>query len=252
MPGDPKRSRFVAERFLENAVLVNDVRGVQGYTGYYKGARVSVMASGMGMPSMGIYSYELFNFYGVENIIRIGSAGSVNPALKLGDVVLGKTAYTLSTYGKIVGFDGCATLGVYGGHTDENPFMKSGCGKSVHEKTTGFSENYAVAASPKLLQSAVEISKTLDKHIFSGILFSSDVFYDGNILMPLYEKLNVDAVEMEAAALYINAALSGKNALAVCTVSDSIITGESSDAATRQYAFTDMMEIALNIAALND
>ncbi|MDR3216273.1 MAG: purine-nucleoside phosphorylase [Clostridiaceae bacterium] len=213
MPGDPLRSRFVAEHFLENAVLVNDVRGVQGYTGTYKGKRISVMASGMGMPSMGIYSYELFNFYGTENIIRIGSAGAVNPTFKIGDVVIGKCAYTMSTYGSIAG-----------------------------------SSEDCTSASPKLLKAAANAVKTLGKYAVVGNIFSTDVFYDDGTLMPLYKKLGIDAVEMEAAALYINAALAGKHALAVCTVSDSLVTGESSSAMVRQFAFLDMMELALEIA----
>ncbi len=217
MPGDPLRAKYIAEHYLENAQLVNNVRGVQGYTGEYKGKRVSVMASGMGMPSIGIYSYELYNYYGVENIIRVGSAGAMSDKLKLRDIVAGMSAYTTSNYGYQFGFDG--TL--------------------------------APCCSYELLTKAVEAGKRLGQPIVPGPVFSSDCFYEqggyetaaGKLM-----KLGVLCVEMEAYALYLNAAAAGKNALALLTISDSIVTGEALPAEDRQNTFTKMMEIALEIA----
>lgn len=214
MPGDPLRARFIAENFLENPVLVNDVRGVQGYTGDYQGKRVSVMASGMGMPSIGIYSYELFNFYGVEAIIRIGSAGAMSAKLKLRDIVAGMSAYTNSGFGRQFGFDG----------------------------------NLAPCCDYGLLQSAVEAGRALGQELVVGPIYSSDIFYDESGASAKLQKLGVLAVEMEAAALYLNAARAGKKALCLCTISDSIVTGEALDAENRQKTFTRMMEIALAIA----
>ena len=215
MPGDPLRAKFVAENFLENAVLFNNVRGIQGYTGTYKGKRVSVMASGMGMPSIGIYSYELFSFFGVENIIRIGSAGSMQENVKVRDIVLGMTACTNSSYAEQYRLGG----------------------------------TFAPAADFTLLRRSVEIAeeKALNYHV--GALFSSDVFYndDPNVTAG-WQKMGILAVEMEAAALYMNAARLGKRALAICTISDSLVTGEALDSAARQTSFTDMMEIALETA----
>ena len=215
MPGDPLRAKFVAENFLENARLVNNVRGIQGYTGTYKGKPVSVMASGMGMPSIGIYSYELFNFFGVENIIRIGSAGGLAESIQLRDVIIGMGACTNSSYQEQYGLGG----------------------------------NFAPIASYELLEKAVEEAKKIGVRYQVGYLLSSDVFYNAN---PNFNdgwyKMGVLGVEMEAAALYMNAAAAGKRALAICTVSDHIIRGEALDADARQNTFTDMMEIALNVA----
>ena len=215
MPGDPLRAKFVAENFLENARLVNNVRGIQGYTGTYKGKPVSVMASGMGMPSIGIYSYELFNFFGVENIIRIGSAGGLAENIQLRDVIIGMGACTNSSYQEQYGLGG----------------------------------NFAPIASYELLEKAVEEAKKIGVRYQVGNLLSSDVFYNANPNFndPWY-KMGVLGVEMEAAALYMNAAAAGKRALAICTVSDHIIRGEALDADARQNTFTDMMEIALNVA----
>ena len=215
MPGDPLRSKFVAETFLENPVLINNVRGIQGYTGTYKGVPVSVMASGMGMPSIGIYSYELFNFFGVENIIRIGSAGGLADDVQLRDIIIGMGACTNSAY--------------------QNQYNLNG--------------NYAPIASYELLSRAVEEAKELDVRYKVGNLLSSDVFYhaDPEFNQGWY-KMGVLGVEMEAAALYMNAAASGKRALAICTVSDHIMRGEALDADARQTTFTDMMTIALNVA----
>ena len=218
MPGDPLRAKFIAETFLENAELVNNVRGIHGYTGTYKGVRVSVMASGMGQPSMGIYSYELYHFYGVENIIRIGSAGAISPKLKLRDVVFAQGACTDGNFAHQYGLPG----------------------------------TFAPIADFKLLETAVAVSRELGAEPVVGNLISSDVFYNaaGNTLD--WGKMGVLAVEMEAAALYCNAAEAGKRALAICTISDSIVTGEALGAEDRQNTFTQMMEIALNVAVRMD
>ena len=213
MPGDPLRSKFIAETYLENPVLVNNTRGVQGYTGTYRGKRVSVMASGMGMPSIGIYSYELFNFYGVENIILVGTAGGIGDNVHVRDVVMGMSAYTNSNFGRQF-FDG----------------------------------NVAPCCSFKLLDAAVSAARAMGIEPNVGALYSSDVFYDEAGGAGKLKKLGVLAVEMEAAALYLNAARAGKNALAICTISDHIFTGEALPAEARQTSFTQMMEIALAIA----
>ena len=214
MPGDPLRSRFIAENFLENPVLVNNVRGIQGYTGSYKGKRVSVMASGMGMPSMAIYSYELFHFYQVDNIIRVGTAGVVDPNLKVRDVVIGMGACTNSAY--------------------QNQFDLPG--------------TFAPICSYELLKKAVEAAEKLGIEPKVGNLYSSDAFYDDGASLVKWQKMGVLATEMEAAALYMNAARAGKNALAICTISDNPFTGEATTAEERQLTFTAMMEIALEIA----
>ena len=216
MPGDPLRAKFIAERYLQDAVLVNNVRGVQGYTGTYKDKKVSVMASGMGMPSIGIYSYELFNSYGVENIIRIGSAGALTDRLHLRDVVAGMSVYTDSNYGAQFGYRG--TL--------------------------------APSCSYALLGAAVKAAEAMGQPIVPGPICSSDVFYSQGDYSPtpILQQLGVLCVEMEAYALYLNAAAAGKNALALLTISDSLVTGESLPAEDRQNTFTRMMEIALEIA----
>lgn len=221
MPGDPLRSRLIAESFLSDARLVNDVRGVQGYTGLYKGQKISVMASGMGMPSMGIYSYELFNFFGVENIIRVGSAGSYRADVKLRDIVLGQAACTDSNYVKQFGLPG-----------DFSPIADFG-----------------------LLTKAVSKAESLGLTYHVGNILSSDRFYGDSEGLPdwkqpvsLWSKMGVLAVEMETAALYMNAARAGKRALCICTVSDSLITGEATSAEERQNSFTDMIRLALETA----
>ena len=214
MPGDPLRAKFVAETFLENAVLVNNVRGVQGYTGNYHGKRVSVMASGMGMPSIGIYSYELFNFFGVENIIRIGSAGAISPALKLRDIVIGMSASYNSIYADQFGLPG----------------------------------TYAPTASYSLLKKATDAADALGIPVTVGNILSNDLFYDDAQSTLAWQKMGVLAVEMESAALYMNAARAGKNALCICTVSDSLVTHEECSAEERQSTFTQMMRLALEIA----
>ena len=215
MPGDPKRAKFIAETFLEDAVLVNDVRGIQGYTGYYKGKRVSVMASGMGMPSIGIYSYELFNFYGVENIIRVGSAGALHKDLHIRDIVLGQAACTNSNYVSQYELPG----------------------------------NYAPIASYKLLRKAADTAEKMGLKYMVGNILSSDTFYDDSMGTMKWAKMGVLAVEMESAALYMNAARAGKNALCICTISDSIVNDEpETTAEERQTSFTAMMELALEVA----
>lgn len=214
MPGDPLRAKFIAETFLTDAKLINNVRGVQGYTGTYKGKRVSVMASGMGMPSIGIYSYELFNFYDVENIIRVGTAGVIRPDLKVRDIVIGQGACTNSSYSRQFDLPG----------------------------------DFAPICSFELLQKAVKAAEDMGITPIVGNLYSSDTFYDDSMGLSKWQKMGVLAVEMEAAVLYMNAARAGKNALAICTISDNPFTGEATTSEERQLNFTKMMEIALEIA----
>ena len=218
MPGDPLRSRFIAETYLEDRRLVNNVRGVQGYTGTYKGVPVSVMASGMGMPSIGIYSYELFNFFGVENILRVGSAGALSEKLHVRDIVLGQGACTNSSFGDQFGFRG----------------------------------HFAPIADYTLLRTAADIAAERGLPCAVGNLLSSDPFYndDPNANVP-WIKLGVLAVEMEAAALYYNAARAGKKALAICTISDHLLTGELTTSVEGQNSITHMMELALEVAVRN-
>lgn len=218
MPGDPLRAKFIAENFLEDPVLVNGVRGINGYTGMYDGKIVSVMASGMGMPSIGIYSYELFNFYGVENIIRIGSAGAISDEVNLRDIVIGMAACTNSNYAAQFALPG----------------------------------TYAPIADYKLLRQAVEVAEERGVDVKVGNLLSSDTFYDDSERLSDWRKMGVLAVEMESAALYMNAARSGKNALCICTISDCPFTGESCTSEERQNTFTEMIEIALKVAGMND
>lgn len=214
MPGDPLRAKFIAEKFLTGARLVNNVRGVQGYTGTYQGVEVSVMASGMGMPAIGIYSHELFHFYDVDNIIRVGSAGALSPKLQLRDIVIAQGACTDSNY--------------------------------AHQ--FGLSGTFAPIADFKLLETAVSITREMGLEPAVGNLLSSDVFYNkaGDTLK--WGEMGVLAIEMETAALYCNAAEAGKRALGICTISDSLVTGEALPPEERQYSFTQMMEIALETA----
>lgn len=214
MPGDPLRAKFIAENFLEDAKLINNVRGIQGYTGNYKGKKVSVMASGMGIPSMGIYSYELFNFYDVDNIIRVGTAGVIRPDLKVRDIVFGQGACTNSNFA--------------------NQFQLPG--------------TFCPICSFELLTKAVEQAKKMGLEPLVGNLFSSDVFYDDARGLDKWQKMGVLATEMEAAGLYMNALRAGKNALAICTISDNPFTGEATTSEERQNSFTNMMKIALEIA----
>ncbi|MBQ2793453.1 MAG: purine-nucleoside phosphorylase [Clostridia bacterium] len=215
MPGDPLRSKFIAENFLENARLINNVRGIQGYTGSYKGVPVSVMASGMGMPSIGIYSYELYNFFGVDNIIRVGSAGGTSERVKIRDVIIGMGACTTSNYAVQYNLEG----------------------------------TFAPICDYELMTAAIEEAKKIGASYVVGNILSSDIFYNADpTAREKWTRMGVLGVEMEAAALYMNAAYAGKRALAICTVSDHLLTGEALDADARQNSFTDMMEIALGVA----
>ena len=214
MPGDPLRSKFIAENFLENAVLVNNVRGIHGYTGTYHGVKISVMASGMGMPSIGIYSYELFTQYDVDNIIRVGSAGAIQKELTLGDVVAGMGACTNSNYAAQYGLGG----------------------------------TFAPIADFALLSAAVQSAKELGVNMPVGNLYSSDTFYDASASSLKWAEMGVLAIEMEAAALYCNAAYTKKRGLSICSISDNIVTGEELSPEQRQTSFTAMMKIALETA----
>ena len=214
MAGDPLRAKFMAETFLENPVQYNSVRGMLGYTGTYKGKRVSVQGHGMGMPSIGIYSYELYNFYGVETIIRTGSAGAYHSDLKLGDVMIAIGACTDSNYADQYNLPG----------------------------------QFSPTADFALARAAVEKAEQMGIRYRVGNILSSDVFYgDDAERWKQWQKMGVMGVEMEAAALYMNAARSGKKALCICTVSDSLVTGEACSAEQRQTSFTNMMEIAFDI-----
>ena len=215
MPGDPLRSKFIAETFLDNAVLVNNVRGVQGYTGYYKGKRVSVMASGMGQPAIGIYSYELYNFYGVSSIIRVGSCGSYHPDLHVRDLIIAQGACTNGSYADQYRLPG----------------------------------TFAPIADFGLIRSAVEVCEKRGFRYMVGNIFSSDTFYNDTATGMEFAKMGVFGIEMESAALYCNAARAGKKALCICTVSDSFVHPEEiTTAEERQSSFTQMMEVALEIA----
>ena len=221
LPGDPLRAKFIAENFLENPILVNNVRGVNGYTGYYKGVKVSVMATGMGMPAMGIYSHELFTKFGVENIIRVGSAGSIQEHINLYDIVLGQGACTDSNWASQFHLPG----------------------------------TFAPIADFTMLCEAVKACENHKATCHVGNVNSSDVFYGDHVDVPegldsVYglKKMGVMALEMEAAALYMNAARYGKRALCICTISDHVLKGVETTAAERQTAFTKMMEVALDVA----
>ena len=215
MPGDPLRAKFIAENYLTDAKLVNNVRGVNGYTGYYKGKRVSVMASGMGQPSIGIYSYELFNFYGVENIIRVGSCGSFDKDLHARDIIIAMGACTNGNYASQYNLPG----------------------------------TFCPIASYNLVEKAVAECKKAGVNFKVGNILSSDTVYDDANSGMTWSKMGVLGVEMESAALYCNAARAGKNALCICTVSDSFIYPEENTTAEEgQNSFTKMMEIALAIA----
>ena len=215
MPGDPPRAKYIAETYLENPRQVNAVRNMFGYTGTYKGKEISVMGGGMGMPSIGIYSYELFNFYDVDQVIRIGSAGAFQDNIKLMDVVIGMGACTDSNYAYQYGLPG----------------------------------TFAPIADYELLNRAVETAKRQGTNVVVGNVLSSDVFYNAmSNVNDLWRDMGVLAVEMEAAALYMNAAKAGKKALCMLTISDHLYTEESLSAEDRQLGFGKMMEIALELA----
>ena len=214
MPGDPLRAKFIAETFFTDPKLFNNIRGVQGYTGTYKGVPVSVMASGMGMPSMGLYAYELYTQYDVDNIIRVGSAGAMRADLALGSVVAGQGACTNSSFADQYELGG----------------------------------SYAPICDFDLLMAAVESAKELGVKMPVGNLYSSDTFYDAAGRNLRFAKMGVMAVEMEAAGLYCTAAYTGKRALAICSISDNLITGEELPPEDRQTTFTNMMKIGLEVA----
>lgn len=215
LPGDPLRAKFIADTFLEDVVQFNSVRNMFGYTGTYKGKKISVMGSGMGIPSIGIYSYELIHFYGVKNLIRIGSCGSIREDVKIRDVIIGMGACTNSNYAAQYELPG----------------------------------TYAPIASWELLNKAVTVANEKGIDVKVGNILSSDTFYDAQKdSWKKWASMGVMGIEMEAAALYMNAAYAGVNALCILTVSDSLVTHEVTSAEERQNTFTQMMEIALELA----
>ncbi len=214
MPGDPLRAKFIAENFLTDVKCFNKVRNMLGFTGTYKGQKISVMGGGMGMPSIGIYSYELFNFYNVQRIIRIGSAGAINSKVNLKDIVMAMGACTDSNYG--------------------NQYKLNGV--------------FAPIADFNLLKKAESCAQELGIKAFVGNIYSSDVFYSDESVLPEWDKMGVLAVEMEASALYMNAAKSGKEALCILTVSDCPLKGLSLPSEEREKGFCNMVKIALETA----
>lgn len=215
MPGDPLRAEYIAKTYLEDVKCFNKVRNMYGYTGKYKGVELSVMGSGMGMPSMGIYSYELYKEYDVDNIIRIGSAGSYCEELKVYDVMLATQSYSESTYAMVQG----------------------GYGKDT------------ISSTDELNEKIREMAKKLGIHLYEGCLHSTDVFYRGqnpDYYKKLYEERKCLAVEMESFALFHNANVLNKKAACMVTISDSFVSGEVTTAEERQNSFTNMMKIALN------
>lgn len=213
MPGDPLRAKFIAEHFLEHPHLVNNVRGINGYTGTYNGKPVTVMASGMGMPSIGIYSYELFKFYDVDNIIRIGSAGAYTLDLNIYDVVLAEAAYSESTYAKVQ------------------------CGNTSDVQKPSASLNASIEKA----------AQDLNIPLHKGTIHSADVFYReaSDYIDELREKHHCIAVEMESFALFSNAKVLGKNAACLLTISDSLVSHQETTAEERETSFTSMMKLAL-------
>ena len=216
MPGDPKRAKYIVGTYLKNAVLVNDIRGVQGYTGEYKGKKVSVMASGMGIPSIGIYSYELFHAYNVDNIIRVGTCGSLVKDIHVKDIIVGTGACTDSNFAANFRLNGVISA----------------------------------VASFELLKRTDEIAKKLnfENKVRFGQLLSTDVFYKEKPDTLDWAKLGVLGVEMEAYALYLNAARAGKKALSICAVSDNIVSHEELNAEERSKSVNDMIELSLEVA----
>ena len=214
MAGDPLRVKFMAETYLEDATLFNQVRGMLGYTGTYHGQRISVMGHGMGGPSIGIYTYELYHFYGVQTIIRVGSAGAIQEALHVGDLVVATGACTNSNYAAQYELPG----------------------------------TFAPIADFELARKAVEACERMGYRHMVGNVLSSDTFYTENGHIDRWQRMGVLAVEMEIAMLYMNAARAGRKALGICTVSDHILTGEATTAEERQTTFTKMMDVALAIA----
>ena len=213
MSGDPLRAKFMAEKFLDNAACFNTVRNMFGYTGTYQGRPVSVMGHGMGMPSIGIYTYELYHFYGVRQIIRVGTTGSIQKGINIGDIILAQGACTDSNY--------------------------------LHQY--GLPGTYAPIADFDLLSRAVDKCKEMGVDYQVGNVLSSDIFYDDNKEWHQWQKMGILALEMESAALYANAARAGRKALALFTVSDNLIEAKAATAEQRQQAFTDMMEVAFSL-----
>ena len=213
MPGDPLRAKFIADNFLTDVKLVNKVRNIFAYTGKYNGKEVTVMASGMGMPSIGIYSHELYEFYDVENIIRIGSAGAYTDKLNLYDIVLANDVYSLSSFAKVQGY-----------------------------------ESDVIEANKTLNEKIRNTAASLNKKIVEGRVYSSDVFYGNADINYLYNEKKCLCVEMESFALFYNAKKLNKKAACILTISDNLITKEETTAEERQNAFKDMMELALETA----
>lgn len=217
MPGDPLRAKWIAETFLEKATLINDVRGMYGFTGFYKNKRVTVMGSGMGIPSIGIYSYELYHFYGVDTIIRIGSAGSIDKKIKVGDVMFASEAYSYSMYAEAIGLK-----------VDKEHILKP---------------------TQEILDLAIETAKENKVAYHCGRVLSEDAFYNNMDLKELPEfSKHSQMLEMEAYGLYATALRYNKKALTIVTCSDSLITGEAMSSMDRQTSFKAMVELALNTA----
>lgn len=215
MPGDPLRAKFIAETYLKDVMQFNKVRNMFGFTGTYNGKKISVMGSGMGMPSIGIYSYELINFYGVKNLIRIGSCGSIQEQVKVRDVIIGMSASINSNYASQYNLPG----------------------------------TFAPTASWNLLKKAVDTAQQKNINVKVGNILSSDIFYDADPdVWKRWAAMGTLAIEMEAAALYMNAARAGANALCILTVSDSLVSHEATTSEEREKSFTQMMEIALELA----
>ncbi len=214
MPGDPKRAKFIADTFLENVEQVSDIRGIPAYTGTYQGKRVTTMASGMGVPSMGIYSHDLYNFYDVENIIRVGTCGGIHPDLHIRDVVIAQASCTITNF-------------------------------LMQFRLPG---TFAPIADFELLRDAAAKCAEMGLNYKVGNMYCSDFFYDDAQSLAEWRKMGVLAVEMESAGLYANAARFGKKALTICTVSDCPLAGEFSTADECERTFTDMMQVALEIA----
>lgn len=212
MPGDPLRAKFIAETYLDDYKLVNSIRNMYAYTGFYKGVKITVMASGMGIPSIGIYSYELYDKYNVDNIIRIGSMGAYTDKLNLYDTVLVNDSYSLSSYAKVM---------------------------------DNYNENI-IESSMELNKKIEEVARILNKKIKKGRIYSSDCFYDNADIKDLYNNKKCLGVEMESFGLFYNAYKLGKHAACILTVSDNLETHEETTALERQNAFKDMIEIALN------
>lgn len=214
LPGDPLRAKFIAETYLEDVVQFNSVRNMFGYTGTYKGKRISVMGTGMGCPSIGIYTYELIHMFGVKNLIRIGSCGAMHESVKLGDIVMAAGSCTDTNYAHQYNLPG----------------------------------TYTAIATFDLLRKAVDAAEKFEFPYVVGNVLTSDVFYDENAAWKQWAKMGVLAAEMESYALYCNAAKAGVNALAIFTVSDSIVSKEEMSAEERQTGFRNMMEVALEVA----